>query len=89
MLALIGWYLMAPPLKWGPLRLDSEAPLSSWGIIESFDTAKQCEAFRMRRLEEINPSDTGSFPKNMKQAAAAEVFFSQCIASDDPRLKRK
>ncbi len=46
----VGWILMLPPLR--PTRhrmlFDTGAPLSKWEVRESFDTAKECEAFRER-----------------------------------------
>jgi hypothetical protein len=44
-LALVGWYLMMPPLA-GPnasnLRVDLTAKLSQWEIVDSFDSADVC-----------------------------------------------
>ncbi len=46
----VGWILMLPPLR--PTRhrmlFDTGAPFSKWEVRESFDTAKECEAFRER-----------------------------------------
>jgi hypothetical protein len=40
-LALVGWYLIVPPLlKKG---VDLSAPLSQWVPLTSYDRAKQCE----------------------------------------------
>jgi hypothetical protein len=56
-LALVGWYLMMPPLKENPLvrsptyepsrsnegdLVDTKAPLSIWTNVRSFDSASQC-----------------------------------------------
>jgi hypothetical protein len=50
-LALMGWYLMAPPQTrtwWvGPPRADNAAPLTRWTNQQSFDNAEKCEAARM------------------------------------------
>jgi len=42
-LALVGWYLMVPPLtsRTGPIKRDS--PLSKWETWFAFDTANECQ----------------------------------------------
>jgi hypothetical protein len=40
-LALVGWYLMTPPIL---LKCPDEgAPLSRWTVEEAFDTARECK----------------------------------------------
>ena len=51
-LALVGWYLMVPPAERGGKQLDYHAPLSTWSIMQSFDTAQSCEAFVQKSLKE-------------------------------------
>ena len=58
-LALVGWYLMAPPIRWGMLssgqegfKLASSLPLSAWNHVGSFDSAQQCETFRLSNCRE-------------------------------------
>jgi hypothetical protein len=76
--ALAGWYLMLPPMRGG--RPEESAPLSQWVIIESFNTAKECNML----LEADAESRTHFTPATepLLQASAAE-----CIATDDPRFK--
>jgi hypothetical protein len=93
-LVLVGWYLMVPPLKIEgppddpktPVDVDTKAPLSQWKNIGSFDTAKQCYDYPEHFL--------GMLRSNGKEHggdAMAKYWFdhSQCIATDDPRLKEK
>ncbi len=46
-LALVGWYLMVPPMaheeNWQPGGPPTTAPLSEWFIWKPFDTADACE----------------------------------------------
>jgi hypothetical protein len=48
-LALVGWYLMVPPqipLPGGKLGIgapDTNAPLSEWSILDTFDSATECK----------------------------------------------
>jgi hypothetical protein len=40
-LALVGWFLMMPPLL--KKSVDLTAPFSRWVTVNSYDTSKQCE----------------------------------------------
>ncbi len=81
-LALVGWYLMVPPLN-ADGTPNAHAPLSQWSMDGSYDTAKEC---------------TDRFHSDMNVAAGLKrdlggmnarlsVNDEQCIATDDPRLK--
>ena len=39
--ALIAWYLMVPPLVNAPYKIDTEAPLTSWKVYQTFNTAEE------------------------------------------------
>jgi len=41
-LALVGWYLMVPPLSHDG-GVDDEAPLSKWFVLDRFDSAAKCK----------------------------------------------
>jgi hypothetical protein len=73
-LALIGWYLMVPPIRDGREVI---APVSEWAHLDSFDSARECRdggyKYQDRRKAEKKPHP-GAW---------------ECIASDDPRLKGK
>ena len=84
-LALVGWYLMVPPLERlpnGPEVFDLNAPLSQWYRWDFYDTARECwyvdrDLFlRSQSVLRIDPMDD----------AANAYLQAQCIASDDPRL---
>ena len=82
-LALVGWYLMVPPTKDAD-RVDPSVPLPRWAVLRAFDTAPACnEAQDQLRYRESRL--TLQIPSGASEAAE----FSQCIASDDPRLKGK
>jgi hypothetical protein len=95
-LALVGWYLMVPPIPQDPLLLaDPTPPLAVWFLKQSFDTAKECE--RARRAEdheaELEMHDIAKAHAIETQIERVQILmqsiFSQCIATDDPRLKEK
>ena len=53
-LALVGWYLMLPPLRANDhgeiTSLSSYALLSQWDVSESYDSAAECRAGRAKRV---------------------------------------
>ena len=86
MLALVGWYLMLPPMGSVESRRNpstgfyvaySRQPLDTWEIAGSYGTAAQCD----RALEQANQLARQNCPECSAVAA--------CIAADDPRLKSK
>lgn len=90
-LALVGWYLMAPPLVRIPTTTGpssptpaSAAPLSRWKQIGQFDRAKDCEQ-ALAKEQAIYQGEPGF----MKDPDALASTYARCIASDDPRLKEK
>ena len=89
---LLGWYLLLPDFNTksehpsGGFMAATDRPLGEWGKLGVFDTAKECEkaqAWHIRAVGEEaqqSPSLTTKSERNRHEA-------SECIASDDPRLK--
>jgi hypothetical protein len=83
-LALVGWYLMVPP----PFDIDIKAgiynhkPLGEWTRKATFDTEFECKREIAKGCGTINQNgeDIGR---------VGPLCYSQCIATDDPRLKEK
>jgi hypothetical protein len=80
--ALVGWYLMLPLRKGTTVLVD--APIASWKHVDSFDSASECRDAAL---------DFGSrakklFGANGDYTTVNQWNLYQCIASDDPRLKR-
>jgi len=94
-IALLGWYLMTPPLN-NVSYPDSDAPLKSWHLEKSFDSARECEAGRYdpyvaaaqteKRLLAEHP-EIKQGVDNYLRTRQNELAAAKCIASDDPRLK--
>ena len=87
-LALVGWYLMIPPMYKNNDEPDTSAPLSEWDQWRAFDSADLCEQardFKAKQMEKKFKVD----PK--AQARWMKIFGldSRCISTDDPRLKSK
>ncbi len=85
-LALVGWYLMVPPTS--SSRVLADAPIAAWQILEPFETLADCQhrkdgAAAVAESWHVQPED------NDRRIAALAMHLTQCIASDDPRLKSK
>jgi hypothetical protein len=89
-LALIGWYLMLPPVEALQVRSSKDGhshtidwktpgkppPLSAWSIDGSYDTTSACLEAKRKAILSVPPD------------AVAPWKMAQCVASDDPRLAR-
>ena len=68
-LALVGWYLMVPPVD--GKSVDSDAPLSKWTVYATSDSARKCEGTRM----------IAAFKRSQADATMQkEMEASQCVA---------
>jgi hypothetical protein len=53
---LIGWYLMVPPLsRASRFDVDDQAALGNWTVLQAFNKATDCEDYRFRSQEMLNP----------------------------------
>jgi hypothetical protein len=90
-LALVGWYLMTPPINKhrGAFDVDPQAPLFQWIVNTPFDAASKCAEINSgiitKYQREMGKNPAGS----LKWAVAKSLALSQCISTDDPRLKEK
>ena len=86
-----GWYLMSPPRI--DERIDAKAPLSTWKIQQSFDSAADCEAERdadiSRAKEDYeHPKPHPNLTIEQGKLVDLQFIFGKCIATDDPRLAK-
>jgi hypothetical protein len=88
-LALVGWYLIEPPFTRLPNGLydaRTDAPLSEWNHVFSFDEASLCETARSIRVN-FAKQDATKKPQSSDEAFMAAIgLYCECIATDDPRL---
>ena len=86
-LAMVGWYLMAPPMteiSGRPAAL-TETPLGLWDASASFGNSKSCLRYQLARIDEQKRRSD-----QVGREYWLEVFTNSiCIATDDPRLKEK
>jgi hypothetical protein len=86
-LALVGWYLISPPLgrpKNGNDYVDGGAPYYKWTVLLEFDDLTQCQE---RRDLEIQDGEDGLKKPPTGDLWAMVETELECIAIDDPRLK--
>ena len=93
-LALVGWYLMAPPFDRVTLTFRTDVPVSEWDNLRAvhlhwegeFDSKNECEEFKTQNvafLRNWNPKYRGDGTQYR------QLMLGECIASNDPRLKEK
>jgi hypothetical protein len=90
MLALVGWYLMCPPVREPQNEepyVDEDAPYSEWNWLSPFPDYDSCERGRARSKQDVKQSlaeaaEAGEEPSARILALTEE----ECFASDDPRL---
>lgn len=75
--ALVGWYLIAPPYKYG--GADDSPPMSKWDKLGSYSTAEEC----VSELQEFRIDEGINIAPKIAQLANEP----RCIRADDPRLK--
>ena len=84
-LALVGWYLMIPPLQnpngdpSGPRNL--RAPISEWDQMAAYDSAARCQRDIAKYYVFPQPDGTNKPVKPL-------VIGGLCISTDDPRLAK-
>ena len=94
-LAFVGWYLMMPPDSAKvPHSVDSEAPLSRWIIVATYDTQDNCEKaladIQHKEQDPIELDKTGKlarFRKHDDALGKARAIDAGCVESDDFRLR--
>lgn len=91
-LALVGFYLITPPVTESGLGIsvDPHLSLSMWDIQGTFDTKEDCEKQRAK-LKEDNPEPTGPWHRGdaNRNSQALALRNGQCVSTGDPRLKKK
>jgi hypothetical protein len=90
-LALVGWYLLVPPLSSDLSRFDISAPFSKWTLLTSTDTADRCTEIKSKwsttKFGDVWVNH--HYPAEARKTARLALHQSECIATDDPRLMEK
>ena len=95
-LALAGWYLMSPPISYPATKglSDKDAPLSTWYLQRSFDSAEECERARRKADDEASRkihglAESHSIIERQQAQILALDKLDRCVETDDPRLEEK
>ncbi len=84
-LALVGWYLMVPPLDTDSSvsRRKDELPLSEWVIVGSFDTADACRQKREADMRRAH-AEASKIPLKERDSflTVEGPFQTLCIATE-------
>jgi hypothetical protein len=90
-LALMGWLLMVPPVVPPTREVNKSAPLKEWTVIFEFPNNEGCDSARYKLRKQTLAGQAaqakGKTPTIDPDAFCA-LCSAQCVASDDPRLKR-
>jgi hypothetical protein len=98
-LALLGWYLMAPPVSTdgGKVFVDSRASVRKWTRIERiFGSSADCDKARIKfeknaqNREYSNLEGAARMDANIDDQTIAEfkaARLMKCVPTDDPHLK--
>jgi hypothetical protein len=89
-LTLVTWYLMVPPLVNAPYKIDTEAPMTSWKVYQTFNTAEECrrsQSSAQSKYQHTATAPSGTIQRGTR-AFALQMVFAQCVKSDDPGLAK-
>lgn len=88
-LALVGWYLLAPPQGDPRGTFREDAPLSEWEQWDSaYDSKAECEK-ALKEYQKDAQTDSAQCETFSCALTVAGRTRGRCIAADDPRLKEK
>ena len=97
-LALVGWYLLTPPIvhdQSGVVIVDTSAPLPKWSVVSSYDTKKECSVARAALPSvvlnrDLEDEELRLMPYDQRQQAIhiAKTMTGKavCVDEGDPRL---
>ena len=96
--ALVGWYLMVPPVYvyQGNIVIGIRRPVRDWKVAHTYDSAEHCQQVMRQLLATGAPSTPQVLMLPLEglgddAAPVGQVIIRHvnCVASDDPRLKEK
>jgi len=89
---MVTWLLIQPPVRPtgnGTFDYDAKIPISEWAILKRFQHTDDCIA-EMDKLEtQFDQAWEHMQPTTYDYAFAMAHSWSQCVESNDPRLKDK
>jgi hypothetical protein len=80
---VLGWFLFLPP-RYEKSDVDTTAPLSQWDLWRSFDTAKECEAYRDKMLDPLLDKKQRNTDDEYR---VHRYMYARCIPSESIQFK--
>jgi hypothetical protein len=91
-LALVGWYLMTPPIdragSGGQFWVPANEPLSMWSTDRTFSSEDECKS-ALANLKQSHIYTGYSGRGDSEYAKDQQRQQAICVSTDDPRLKEK
>jgi len=84
-LALVGWCLVVPP-SIDSRGVATQAPLSKWTKLGTFDSAEDCDR---ERIDEMTRLEHAAGQGQAGNQSLLAIQNAECVATDDPRLREK
>ena len=85
-LALVGWYLIVPPVDQNTRSSDSKAPITDWTILGKFGTEITCRKGLNDHVHLIREMGDSGYALTEKLQTTL-LSEAQCIAENDRRFK--
>ena len=80
---------MVPPMNVATKAFNAGAPIREWNIYGSYDRANECRADRDQQSDFWLENKFEQTQEVTRTATLQALQHSECIATDDPRLKEK
>jgi hypothetical protein len=90
--ALATWLLMAPPIDTGwKADFDPSTPLSRWLVVNTYDTAQECDLVRQWRIANgmraLDLAGNSELRRIRRHRLLIWDYLWECHSSDDPELR--
>ncbi len=83
-LALVGWYLMVPPLI-GSFGIADQKPISAWQRFGPYNSESDCEDNKSKWEGSLEGPHSAEDTRQEQGLMASQEAL--CVSEDDPRLK--
>jgi len=90
--ALVSWFIVAPPIDTGwSAQFDPDTPVSRWLVVNSYDSAADCDFARVGRIftaMDALDRSPDQIRRERRHKLLIWAYLWECDARDDPRLRR-
>lgn len=94
-LALLGWFLMAPPFNHTTLKIDLKAPMSKWENLRGvnsrwegeFQSREKCERYKTDGMDWFNHQKPEFRDQPGHRAFFEQMRLARCISPDSVAMR--